>query len=91
MVNKLHSVVATNQMILPDDRNAAIRWDEASKKWVGQGVDDGTVAEKPPVTAHSLPGSTSGSAPPTGGSGLTAARKSGGMCFALYVCFVILL
>jgi hypothetical protein len=82
-VNKIQSVVAKNQMILPDDRNAAIRWDEATQKWIGQGVDDGTVVEKPPVTAQSLPASASGSVT---SAGLTAARKSGGTFVCVCVC-----
>uniref|UniRef100_A0AAG5DM81 Sec16 Sec23-binding domain-containing protein n=1 Tax=Anopheles atroparvus TaxID=41427 RepID=A0AAG5DM81_ANOAO len=70
--NKL-SLKPKNQMILPDDKNPKIVWDEATKRWVNtdEGAEAETEAYKPPPKMSDLmpkpagPAMASSAAPPT--------------------------
>ncbi|XP_035794304.1 uncharacterized protein LOC118467662 isoform X2 [Anopheles albimanus] len=60
------SMKPKNQMILPDDKNPKIVWDEVSKRWVNT---DETEAEQeaykpPPKMTDLMPSGPSGAAPP---------------------------
>ncbi|CAK1547982.1 unnamed protein product [Leptosia nina] len=72
------SLRAPNQMILPDDKNPTIVWDETTKRWVNRDSPDDEPSAPPPppkmtpaqpVTSTPLQSPMAGGAPP-GGSGL---------------------
>uniref|UniRef100_A0A0N4ZQC6 Protein transport protein sec16 n=1 Tax=Parastrongyloides trichosuri TaxID=131310 RepID=A0A0N4ZQC6_PARTI len=82
--NKIVKLIPTgNEMILPDDSNPVIRWDEKLGKYVGEGI-----AEEEPVAPPPLPSSMSmptinnsttqeQQQPPVISGGLKEARKPG--------------
>ncbi|MFH4974351.1 hypothetical protein AB6A40_001060 [Gnathostoma spinigerum] len=75
--SKIAKVIPTgNEMILPDDKNPSIVWDEKLGKYVGAGVEEENDTGPPPSAASSqalLNGSSHESS-----GGLKAARSSGG-------------
>ncbi|XP_060810619.1 uncharacterized protein LOC106132932 isoform X2 [Amyelois transitella] len=60
-----------NQMILPDDKNPTIVWDEAGKRWRNTAGDDAAAAPPPPpptLPAHALRTSSPPLQAPPGGA-----------------------
>ncbi|VDN04648.1 unnamed protein product [Thelazia callipaeda] len=70
------AIPASNEMILPDDKNPSIVWDPKLNRYVGEGIEEKSVPEPPPSVksnSEAVNGPSSGRI-----GGLTAARLSGG-------------
>ncbi|CAG4927973.1 unnamed protein product [Colias eurytheme] len=63
------SLRAPNQMILPDDKNPSIVWDEATKRWVNRDAPERGGDAPPPPPPKAIP-TTSTPLQSPGGSGL---------------------
>uniref|UniRef100_A0AAF5CS22 Protein transport protein sec16 n=1 Tax=Strongyloides stercoralis TaxID=6248 RepID=A0AAF5CS22_STRER len=89
--SKIAKMIPTgNEMILPDDSNPSIRWDETLGRYVGEGIVEEEVAAPPPpggmMIAPTIPVSNTNNLPSSDsqpqsftstGGGLKEARKTG--------------
>ncbi|BFZ20597.1 hypothetical protein BsWGS_23637 [Bradybaena similaris] len=74
-----------NEMILPDDKNPAIVWDPAKKKWMNaDGTEEVAAPQAPPPKDTDLSGKSSATVPaPLGPGSLATSNSTGSNKFSL--------